>query len=443
MPKVKNLKSGLLAAVIIIFLAGGNVAAAAEQIFSDVPSGYWAESSIARMSVKGVITGYQDGTFGVYKPVTRLEMTAMIIRTMGWDSNASIEVIPGIFKDPAELPLWGKKYVAIGVNRGLISGEDLTRFRGLEPAKRYEVAQYIGKAMGLEDEAALHESDKLNYTDAKDIPAGARGYVALLRDRELMTGNTDGTFKPLQNVTRAEMAVLIAKLDRMMNQLDANEIKGFIKEVDADSMVVSTGDGQGLISLSKNAYVFLDGKRTELSGLLPWDNVSVIKDGLYGVLVEAERITELSGTVKEIIVTIKLADGGERELHVNENTRIRKDGEPIDLIEVKPEDSLELRMDGNTITRMYVSARVVKVQYTGKVIDINTSRERLKISLDQGGKTEEVTVYTDSNTAIVSIDGRISSRLSRINEGDTVVVVGDIDDDDLMATTIIVTATSQ
>ena len=324
MPKVRSLKIGLLTAVIIFFLAGGTNAVAAEQIFSDVPSGYWAEQSIARMSVKGVITGYQDGTFGVYKPVTRLEMTAMIIRTMGWDSNASIEVIPGTFKDPAELPLWGKKYVAIGVNRGIISGEDLTDYRGLDFAKRYEVAQYIGKAMGMEDEAQALESERLTYTDAKDIPVGARGYVALLREQGLMTGNADGTFQPLQNVTRAEMAVLMAKLDRMMNRIDVNEIKGFVKEVGTNSLVITTGDGQGTIPLADDVYVFLEGKRSSLSDLLPWDSVTIIKDGLYGVSVETERIDELKGTVEEITVTVRLEDGVERIFRVNEDTRIRK-----------------------------------------------------------------------------------------------------------------------
>ncbi|MGI6066892.1 MAG: S-layer homology domain-containing protein [Bacillota bacterium] len=440
MPKVRSLKIGLLTAVIIFFLAGGTNAVAAEQIFSDVPSGYWAESSIARMSVKGVITGYQDGTFGVYKPVSRLEMTAMIIRTMGWDSNASIEVIPGTFKDPAELPLWGKKYVAIGVNRGIISGEDLTDYRGLDFAKRYEVAQYIGKAMGMEDEAQALESERLTYTDAKDIPVGARGYVALLREQGLMTGNADGTFQPLQNVTRAEMAVLMAKLDRMMNRIDVNEIKGFVKEVGTNSLVITTGDGQGTIPLADDVYVFLEGKRSSLSDLLPWDSVTIIKDGLYGVSVEAERIDELKGTVEEITVTVRLEDGVERIFRVNEDTRIRKDGENTDLVKVTPGDELELRLDGNIITRMYVSSRVVKAQYTGKVLDVNTSRERLKIALD-GEESQEITVYTDNNTNVVTIDGKISSRLSKINEGDTVVVVGEMDDDDLVATTIIVTAT--
>ena len=99
-----------------------------------------------------------------------------------------------------------------------------------------------------------------------------------------------------------------------------------------------------------------------------------------------------------------------------------------------------MRLDGNIITRMYVSSRVVKAQYTGKVLDVNTSRERLKIALD-GEESQEITVYTDNNTNVVTIDGKISSRLSKINEGDTVVVVGEMDDDDLVATTIIVTAT--
>jgi hypothetical protein len=51
--------------------------------FSDVPASHWAYSMIARAAHAGIIDGYPDGTFRPDASVTRIEMAAMIAKSLG------------------------------------------------------------------------------------------------------------------------------------------------------------------------------------------------------------------------------------------------------------------------------------------------------------------------------------------------------------------------
>lgn len=578
MLRSKFLRKCITGLLILSLITGGALAANPKQIFSDVRKGHWAESVITRMSLKEIVKGYADGTYGVNRSVSRLETITMIMRTMGLENEAKNKKIPSTFKNPAAVSEWGKGYVAMGVIKGVISGNDLDSFRGNDYAKRYEVARFMGNAMGLESAASEHISDPLSYTDAADIPGDVRGYVALLKSKGIMTGNADGSFKPMQNLTRAELAVLIARLDEHLNKLPEKEIRGIVSQVKENSISLTSEDGTQMLTVSGNTYIFIDGKEAALKDVTPGFKVMVVHEGLKALLIEAQNeglsllegtIKEISqegsnlvlntssgavnltispdavikidgsvskiknlekgqkaqiqasgnialivevenetttfsgtvvslnfypdvtltvkdkngvelsyninpgcvvkrngsrvsiqavitgdkvklqlvngqvalldaesvdgeaeGTVKQIVVgneitiTISDVDGKERTFLVNDDTRIRRNDDPISLLDVKPGDYVELRLSSNVVTRMYVESKNTKEQITGEVISIDTGLNLLVIETKENEKRERYTVITDSNTNIVLADGKISSKLSNVKEGDRIVVVG-------------------
>lgn len=53
------------------------------EVFSDVPSEHWAAPYIAAMKANGIISGYEDGSFGLGRNITRAEAIAMINRALG------------------------------------------------------------------------------------------------------------------------------------------------------------------------------------------------------------------------------------------------------------------------------------------------------------------------------------------------------------------------
>ena len=55
----------------------------ASEVFSDVSPEHWAAPYIAAMKANGIISGYEDGSFGLGRNITRAEAIAMINRALG------------------------------------------------------------------------------------------------------------------------------------------------------------------------------------------------------------------------------------------------------------------------------------------------------------------------------------------------------------------------
>ncbi|HHT62496.1 MAG TPA: S-layer homology domain-containing protein [Clostridia bacterium] len=528
-----NIIWGLTMILTMIILTGSGVAAsAAERIFSDVPDNHWAERYIARMSMMGVVEGYEDGTYGLSRPVSRFEIIASIIRVMGLEDEAEGKSIPASFRYPASVPTWAQKYVAMGVIQGIISGDDLVSFRGGEPAKRFEVAEFVGKAIELSVATEQKIIDVLPYVDAEDIPARARGYVSLLRDNGIMEGSEDG-FRPLANVTRGEMAALMARLDEKINKLPHKAIRGTVNQVTQSTVTVKTPEGYETLIVDDDCLIFLKDGKGALSDLTPpSDEVLVVKEGFRAKLIDVNSgittvspIQKLSGKAygnmvsinyyPQLEIIISTSDGGrqtipisddciierekeevllkdilpgdkveitiedgkgaeilavltegntegkikeiiirdkalltvigkneeEHSFEITSNTKIRKDGTTVSLLDLKAGDYVDVEWESSFATKVYAESRPLREQVTGKVTQVNTDLSMLFISREgaiEDGDHEQTVVFASGGTRIVTLDGTVSTRLSRVKTGDKVVVVGDWGEGFIEAQTIII-----
>ena len=57
--------------------------AAAQSIFSDVPSGSWCEEDVAQMAKAGLVKGYGDGTFRPNQKITAAQFVTIVARCAG------------------------------------------------------------------------------------------------------------------------------------------------------------------------------------------------------------------------------------------------------------------------------------------------------------------------------------------------------------------------
>lgn len=96
--------------------------------FSDVKAGAWYAEYIAAAVAGGLIQGYSDGTFLPEVPVTRTEMSVMLIRagakwgeTLVLDSR-DIETALALYKDLDDIPAWSRSYVAQAIKLGMAQG---------------------------------------------------------------------------------------------------------------------------------------------------------------------------------------------------------------------------------------------------------------------------------------------------------------------------------
>ena len=68
--------------------------------------------------------------------------------------------------------------------------------------------------------------DVLSFGDTNSIGSNYLNYVKLAYDKGLIGGYTDGTFKPKNTVTRAEMAAFLCRVEDKINGTSDNVIKG-------------------------------------------------------------------------------------------------------------------------------------------------------------------------------------------------------------------------
>ncbi|OEF98887.1 hypothetical protein BHF71_02875 [Vulcanibacillus modesticaldus] len=104
---------------------------------------------------------------------------------------------------------WAKPYIERLSTLDIINGYKDQTFRPDNYVTRVEFAKMLVKALWLSSEGVT-----INFADENKIPEWGRSYVAIAIANNLIKGyEEDGTliFKPYKNITRAEMAVMVAR----------------------------------------------------------------------------------------------------------------------------------------------------------------------------------------------------------------------------------------
>lgn len=90
-------------------------------------------------------------------------------------------------------------------NRGLINGITKTSFGPEQAVTREQAAVLIGRAVNL---GSTPRTTKFSDVDPKRYSSG---YIQSAVDKGIITGNSDGTFRPYDTMTRGEMAFLLSR----------------------------------------------------------------------------------------------------------------------------------------------------------------------------------------------------------------------------------------
>jgi S-layer homology domain. len=250
--------------------------------FNDEDDMKWAMEYIMRLASKGVFTGYEDGTFKPNQKISRIETIVAAVRLMGLREQAESteEMNTKLnFKD-ADLVKkkypWAVGYVAVAVENDLFNENDF-EVKPQDNATRLWATTILVKALKLEDEAKALSNTQLNFKDAKNIPAGSVGYVALAIKKGIITGYNDNTFRPNQQVSRAELAALLDRTDSEIPDNDGQAITGKLKAAASNGQITITqSNGTDLtLGLDSNVFIFRDDKKAAVSALKAGDEILV------------------------------------------------------------------------------------------------------------------------------------------------------------------------
>lgn len=169
-----------------------------EVISFDDTKGHWAKDSIDYLIKKGLLSGFPDNTFRPDLGTTRAEAVKVLATQLGLKPQT------GGFTDvPAGH--WAAGYIGAAEKSGLMTGYADGTFRPDERLNREEMAALVARAFKLSGSAAVSFSDV-------QADSWSYMYINALTSNKIVTGYADGTFRPSQDITRAEFATIIARV---------------------------------------------------------------------------------------------------------------------------------------------------------------------------------------------------------------------------------------
>jgi protein involved in ribonucleotide reduction len=240
----------------------------------------WAEKSIEKMGLMGILNGTGNGYFKPKSNVTHVEAIAMVLKLTGYQKEAeAIRVEPKYFKGKSDP--WSYGYLQLALDKGIIIPSEDGSFNPKTPAKRHEVAKYVVRALGERKEALDNMKAKLDYEDAASIPAGSRGYVHVITEMKIMQGSNN-LFQPNKPITRAELAVILDKAEGKTDEPSSstNKYQGaFVAFDEEDLEITIKADGKSYTyDVNKNAPVYKNSKYYKISSLDAGDVIKLVLD---------------------------------------------------------------------------------------------------------------------------------------------------------------------
>ena len=265
--------------------------------FDDCADITWALNAIEKLAGKGIIGGIGNGKYAPKSNVTHVEALAMVMRLTGDAKEAE-----GMGKKvhpfyQGILPNWGYGYIFMAIEKGILLPEELKDFNPNQPAKRHEIAKYIIRAMGETKKALKHMDEDLDFKDSSAVPDKSVGYVYLVSELKIMIGNEKNMFKPMDPVTRAEMAVLLDRAEGKFDLPDTDNRKNstvFVSaDVDDNEITVKVKGVTVTYDVLEDVQVYRDGSFETIEDLVKGDILQLtLNDSKDVIFIEVVKSAE-------------------------------------------------------------------------------------------------------------------------------------------------------
>lgn len=153
----------------------------------DVPADHWAAGSITILTEAGLITPDANGQINPDAPMPAKNTIAVFAKVLGIASKT----------DTAEQAT--AKAAQAGLGAAPDANGNITRL---------QVAKLLANALGIKPAPA----NVLPFADAFGLSAEEQGLLAALKQAGVFLGYEDGTFRPSETLTTAQLALLVDRI---------------------------------------------------------------------------------------------------------------------------------------------------------------------------------------------------------------------------------------
>lgn len=349
----------------------------------------------------GIVFGDDKGKFQPNKPVTRLEMAAMLDR-------ADLLLPP---RTPYQVE---GKLVAVSEADSTITLDVYHRWWPWPP--RWQIRPNPLQSEGLEEVEDL-DVELEAESSGEGVPP-VRGVIVRRQEYEVSPDALillDGKPADLGDLPAGVWTRLVLNTDKVAVVVDARgahrvpppppevaEIEGKVTALDAAqrSITVRTDNGQITVRLAEQVRVRYRGEDVRLSDVRIGDRVHLRLENRLVVRItiqerEQEELEEFEGTVTAITtgsdgtVTLTICNEDDDTLtaQVAANAVVTYEGEPLPLEELEVGDQVEVNLQDGVIVRIKVEERPEAV-FTARVESLTYAENRWTIDLkDAAGNT--------------------------------------------------------
>ena len=212
--KKQRILSALLALCIVFSLVPTALAEKADD-FTDVSRSDWYYQFVDYVTSKGYFNGVADKTFAPADNMTRAMFVTVLFRFHGAKGDSSqsafVDVAPGE---------WYTAAINWAAANRIVDGVGNGKFAPNDPITRAQMCAMIERYLDLYRKAwkvTLPESGSLSVmVDESAIPAWALAAVKQCQRHGLVNGFEDGTFRPNDLSTRAQVAAVIYRMSYLV-----------------------------------------------------------------------------------------------------------------------------------------------------------------------------------------------------------------------------------
>lgn len=250
---MKPFPGARLCSLIVVFLLCSGLAPPGAAPFAAAfpdTHGHWAAFYIDHFIARGLIAGYPDGTFKPQDSISRAEFTTLLVSVLHQQDQAAVlQAGRSSYSDCQGL--WAQGSIEFAHEMGYVYGVKGSLFEPERDTTRQEAAVILALALDCGDE----NLPVLDFTDVSQISPDARKHVACAMSKGLITGLPDGSFRPGDPLSRAQVAVIMNRF--LATRGEDFDFYGVVKSVDDGGRLhIMTGGSEQAFDLARSAVIY-------------------------------------------------------------------------------------------------------------------------------------------------------------------------------------------
>lgn len=415
----------------------------AKESFKDVKPGVHYYEPVLNLSARGVVKGYDDGTYRPNASITRGQASKILANVLGLDT---VNVKDPGFKDVSKANGYYGAIAALA-QAGYIKGYDDKTFRPNDNLRRSQMAKILTLGFDLKEEALTDT----RFSDIKKTDAYA-GYVQALLTNNITTGTTPTKFSPNGLVTRGQMATFVVRTEQAVAKEETPvTVTSTISKINKDTVEMASGsyripaalkailnpENQEVLKGASVQFIAKDGLISEMKSIDITANGTVDQpltlNGEKTVFASKVKVSGSYITLKNITFTEELTIGNTpavRALSATANAANGVKGVTLgEGVEVKGQVIVSEGVSDLTINvsipKLVINATSpVEIKGTGKVVALEISSKDAKVTLSPDMKIETLVVPKGVNAKDIienyeAVKGNIDKVEGEVTKPDT------------------------